>query len=152
MVEIINYAAITVWLNENSATINHSYPTLLNWTDNKTAQAWIRKAATRTEKGKALQRILCSIMLNNPIGIKSDYIEGINNTLADAFSRVFSSDSKNSSFFSLHQNFPQLKSWRRFHPSQELLLRLYSALLQGQDHGLVQIRNLGHFSQDKVTL
>jgi hypothetical protein len=150
VVEIINYAAITTLLVENPSLIKHDYPILLNWTDNTTAQSWIRKAATRTNKGKALQRILCSIMLNNSIGVKADYIEGVNNTLADAISRVFSSDSNTSSFVNLHQNFPEIKYWKRFLPSQELLSHLYSALLQGQYPGIFQIKNLGHFVQDKV--
>ena len=52
VVEIINYAAITVLFRENPILCEHLFPLLLNWTDNKTAKAWIRKAATRTKKGK----------------------------------------------------------------------------------------------------
>ena len=33
-------------------SIEQEYPMQSNWTDNKTAQAWLRKAATRTDKGK----------------------------------------------------------------------------------------------------
>jgi hypothetical protein len=152
VVEIINYAAITTLLRDGHHSLKHAHPTLLNWTDNKTAQSWIRKAATRTAKGKALQRILCSLMLNNSLGIKTDYIEGINNTLADAISRVFPSDTQSSSFYILQQNFPQLRHWKRFHPSAELLSHLYSGLLTGQDPGILQIKNLGHYSHDKLIL
>ena len=148
-VEIINYAAITLLYNNDNTICEHDQPTLLNWTDNKTALSWIRKAATRTEKGKALQRILCNIMINNPLGLQADYIKGEHNTLADAISRVFSSTSSNT-FSKLHQEFPQLKLWKRFHPSQELLSLLYSGLLKGQDPGIEQIKNLGHFSHDKI--
>ena len=91
MVEIINYAAITVFFAENSSICEHEYPFLLNWTDNKTAKVWLRKAATKTEKGKSLQRIRCSIMINNPMGVKSDYIQGEKNVIADFISRIFSS-------------------------------------------------------------
>ena len=75
-VEIINYAAASVLFEQNLSTYEHEYPFLQNWTDNKTAKAWLRKAATRTELGKSPQRILCSIMINNPMGIKSEYIKG----------------------------------------------------------------------------
>ena len=150
VVEIINYAAISTLIKDNLVTLAHEYPILLNWTDNKSAQSWIRKAATRTDKGKSLQRILCSLMINNPLGFKADYIKGETNVLADAISRTFVSNSV--SFNTLIQKFPQIQSWMRFHPSHELLSHLFSALLTGQDLGLPQIKNLGHFTRDNITL
>ena len=54
VVEIINYAAITLWFKLEPLSCPHSYPLLLNWTDNATSKTWLRKAATRTQKGKAL--------------------------------------------------------------------------------------------------
>ena len=149
VVEIINYAAVTSLMNNGYTDLPNKYPVLLNWTDNKTAQAWIRKAATRTDKGKALQRILCSLMINNPLGFKADYIQGKSNVLADSISRVFASS--NSSFSELFQNHLQMRSWMRFHPSQELLSYLFSALLTGQDQGLLPIKNFGHFTHDNIT-
>ena len=134
-------------INNKVIKNEQQFPTLLNWTDNKTAKSWIKKAATKTEKGKALQRILCSIMINNPLGIKTDYIKGETNVLADSISRVFTSSS-NTSFYKLHQTFPYLKFWMRFHPSHELLSAIYSALLTGLDPGISQIKKLGHFSRD----
>ena len=68
-VEIINYAAIIVHSKEHPSICFHEFPLLLNWTDNMTSKPWIRKAASRTKKGKALQKLLCSLMMNNPIGI-----------------------------------------------------------------------------------
>ena len=52
--EIINYAAITVLFRENKNLCNHPFPLLLYWTDNTTSKYWIKKAATKTMKGKAL--------------------------------------------------------------------------------------------------
>ena len=149
VVEIINYAAITVLFRENPTLCKHLFPLLLNWTDNKTAKAWIRKAATRTKKGKALQRILMCLMINNPVGLNAEYIPGLNNILADAISRVYSNSLSHSSFEKLFQEFPQMKYWMRFHPSQELLSALYSGLLKGQDPGLYLPKHLGHFTQGK---
>ena len=150
VVEIINYAATTHLFN--STPSKFGYATLLNWTDNKTAEAWIRKAATRTNKGKALQRTLCSLMINNPVSIKSDYIKGESNILADAISRTFSTTFSKIKFDKLFNEFPQMKSWKRFHPNQEMLSNLYSALLKEQDPGLYQIKKLGHLDQDNNTL
>ena len=73
-VEIINYAAVTLLFKNNPLLCQHSFPILLNWTDNTSSKTWLRKAATRTIKGKSLQRILCSLMINNPVGIKAEHI------------------------------------------------------------------------------
>ena len=147
LVEIINYAAVTVLFQENPTLCKNDYPILLNWTDNQTSKAWIKKAATRTAKGKALQRILCSLMINNPLGIIADYIPGELNVLADAISRVYTNSPSIPCLNKLLQEFPQLNCWNRFHPSQELLSALYSGLLLGQDPGLNLPKNLGHFVQ-----
>ena len=117
-----------------------------------TSKSWIRKAASRTNKGKALQKILCSLMINNPIGIRAEHIAGELNILADAISRTYSSSFSKLSFDKLFQEFPQMKSWNRFHPSQELLSAIYLGLLEGQDLGLCLPKTLGHFSQGKNTL
>ena len=79
---------------------------LLNWTDNITSKTWLRKAATRTKKGKALQHLLCSLMINNPLGVKADHIAGSSNVLADAISRVYTNFFSELSF---------KKSFRSFH-------------------------------------
>ena len=151
-VEIINYAAITVLFKEHPELCSHSFPLLLNWTDNMTSKSWIRKAAKRTKKGKALQRILCSLMINNPVGLQAEHIAGDKNVLADNISRIYTSPHSKFCFKKLFQEYPQMKSWNRFHPSQELLSFLYSGLLMGQDQGLCPPKHLGHFAQDKNTL
>ena len=91
-------------------------------------------------------------MINNPLFVETNYIEGKKNILADAISRVFSSSNLYNSFDALHQDFPQIKGWMRFHPSQELLSALFSALLTGQDRGIDPLNKLGHFTHDKTTL
>jgi hypothetical protein len=150
VVEIINYAAATHIFQCTPST--YEYATLQNWADNKTAEAWIKKAATKTNKGKALQRTLCSLMINNPVSIKSDCIKGESNVLADAISRTFSTTPSKTNFDNLFNKFPQIQSWKRFHPNQEMLSNLYSALLKEQDPGLYLTKKLGHFSQDKNIL
>ena len=87
-------------------------------------------------------------MINNQLGFKADYIQDINNILADSISRVFASS--NTSFDTLFQNVLQIVLLRRFHPSHELLSHLFFALLTGQDHALIQIKNLGHFTRGKI--
>ena len=127
--EIINYAAIIVCFKEHPTTCSHESQLPLNWTDNMTSKSWIRKAASKTKKGKALQNLLCSLMMNNPVGIKAEHIAGELNILADTISRTYSSSY-----------------------SKELLSAIYLGLLEGQDKGLCLPKALGHFSQDKNTL
>ena len=91
-------------------------------------------------------------MINNPIGIEAKHIAGIKNNLADAISRVYTSSYSKLSFTKVFQEFPQMRLWNRFHPSQELLYYLYSALSVGQDHGLCPPNHLGHFVQGNDTL
>ena len=97
-VQIINYAAITVMFKEHPELCPHGFPLLLNWIDNMSAKSWIRKACTKSGKGKALQRILCILMMNNPVRIKAEHIAGLENTLADAISRIYSTKYSNVCF------------------------------------------------------
>ena len=105
-------------IKEKPSMCKNTFPLLLNWTDNISAKTWLRKAATRSNKGKAIQHLLCSLMINNPVGIKADHIAGSENILADAISRVYNSSYSKFSFTKIFQEFPQMKSWKRFHPSQ----------------------------------
>ena len=84
-------------------------------------------------------------MIDNPLGIIADYIRREFNVLADAISRVYTKFPSISYLNKLFQEFPQLKCWNRFHPSQELLSALYLGFLKGQDPGLSLPKNLGHF-------
>ena len=151
-VEIINYSAISLWLSLNKESCKNPYPVLLNWTDNMSSKFWIKKVASKSKKGRALQRLLCAIMINNPLGLSTEYIPGEDNVLADTISRIYSSSSNDKSFELLFKNFPQIKLWQRFQPSQELLSAIYLALLQEQDQGLCPPKNLGRFTQDRDTL
>ena len=81
---------VTMLFNNEHSSYTHEFPVLLNWTDNTSAKTWLRKAATRTNKGKSLQRLLCTLMINNPVGIKAEHIAGLSNTLTDAISHVYS--------------------------------------------------------------
>ena len=109
---------------------------MLNWTDNSTSKAWIKKVATKTMKGKALQRILCILMINKPVGIQVEHIAGIKNILANAISRIYSKHNSVPCLKKLMQEFPMMKSWNRSLPSQESLSDLYLGLLEGREPGI----------------
>ena len=69
-------------------------------------------------------------MINNPVCLKADFILGVDNTLADAISRVYSKSAPPICFCSLMQAFLEMLSWTRLHPRKDLLSHLYSVLLE----------------------
>ena len=152
LTEIIYYTAVIVRFLQYKTLCVQPYPILLNWTDNQTSQAWIKKAATRILKGKAPQRIICFLVINNLLGIKADFIPGVKKILADVISHTYSNSNSPPSIINLFKEFPEIKSWRRFHPSQELLSLLFSALLEGREPGLCHPKTLGHFLAANSTL
>ena len=54
VIETINYTAITFLFQTRLELCKYIFPILLNWTDNSSAKSWIKKAAAKTTKGKAL--------------------------------------------------------------------------------------------------
>ena len=75
--EIISYVAVTVLFKNDSNLCSQPYSLLLNLTDNKNSEAWIKKAASKTVKDSHLQCIFCILMINNHVGLKAKYIEGV---------------------------------------------------------------------------
>ena len=143
--ELINFAAVLTFTAQHPLWAGHPYPTCLNWTDNCAARAWLRKAALKSSMARSLQRVLCKMMIDSPVGIKADYIQGVQNKTADSISRVYSNSSTPPSYSSLLAQIPKLRSYARFHPSPELLSLLYSMLL-GESNSDPQLPNrLGHF-------
>ena len=74
------------------------------------AKTWLKKAVTKKDKRKFLQRVLCSIMITNPVGLKAEFILGIDNTLADGIPRIYSKSPANIFFRSFIQVFPVILS------------------------------------------
>ena len=84
-------------------------------------------------------------MINNPVGLKAEHIAGESNILADKISRIYNSSYSEYSFHNLFQEYPQMKLWSRFHPSQELCSSLFTGLLVGAKVGYSRPKTLGHF-------
>ena len=150
--EIINFAAALTFHSLHPTWAGHPFPTLLNWTDNRTARAWLRKAALKSDMARRLQKILCSLMITPPLGLSGDYIQGVDNVIADSISRVYSNTNEIPSYDSLLQNFPQLRTYQRFQPSPEFLSLIYSALLLEPSKELQLPSKLGHFIPGRNTI
>ena len=72
----------------------------------------------------------CALMINNPVGISVAHITTKHNVIADRISRIKRKTNTIPEFSSLLQDFPQLKSCKRFHPSNELISLIMDILLQ----------------------
>ena len=101
--EIINFATVTTLYQNDTSLCRCHYPFLLNWTDNQTSKAWIKKSVSKIVKGKVFQRI---IMINNLVGLKADFIKGTKIILADRISRLYSNSSTPPFFHSLTHEIP----------------------------------------------
>lgn len=109
---------------------------LLNWTGNRTAIAWARKAASTNSSGKALSCILCAAQRDQKLGLTSDFIQGKFNITADAISCIHPSSGCTPNFTTLKQVIPGLQGFHRFLISRQFLSILLQALLTGLDPGV----------------
>ena len=146
---LINYAAATDAFALITDKSKPQYPVLLNWADNTAAISWTKKMCKSSEGGKALSRILCSQMINNPMGLNAAHVAGVENILADRISRIHTSNT-NPEFDKLMQEFPTLQSCRRYHPSPKLVSQISQALLSGLAVDPTKPQPKGHFEAAKA--
>ena len=126
---IITYVAgyhVMVQVNPSS---QDPYPLLELWADNTSAESWILKASKSSLIGRALSRIQCALMINNPVGIWSGYINTHDNIIADRISRILTESLIPFEMPKLFKEFPELRGCRRFQPSPELISLITEALL-----------------------
>jgi hypothetical protein len=108
-----------------------------------------QKMCKSSEGGKALSRILCSQMINNPLGLNASHVAGVDNIIADRISRVHPSNT-NPEFAGIMQEFPTLKSCCRYHPNPKLVLQISQALLSGLAVDPTKQQPKGLFAAAKV--
>lgn len=127
---IINYAAVSLYFKENHDPSN-PYPTALLFADNTTAESWSIKGCKRSLMGRSLGRLLCALLINNPVGLSLARVSTHDNKIADEISRLKHEQDSLTFFASLAASHPQLRTCRRFHPNPELISAISAALLHG---------------------
>jgi len=143
---IISYAASILTIQQSSS-LPQPNPVIHIYSDNTTAVSWTKRAVSSTILGKNLGFLLTSLMISNPhIGLSSSHIAGEANDLADKISRMKSTNKIHISFSSILQTYPELKGYKRYHPSPELLLHLWACLSSTTVQAIPKIENLGHFT------
>ena len=147
---IVSYNAILDAIELLGKLHNIPHPKSLILSDNTSADSWTRKIASSSLIGKALCRILCSLLVNQVAGLDSAHISGNDNDCADNISRLTKDSLK--SISALFQKYPKLASYHRYHPAPELISLIYNALLNNSEEVPMPLRLKGHFSVGKNTL
>jgi len=128
--ELINYAAGTYFwhVEDNCTKMNIPYPRMLNRADNKSAESWAIKGCKKSLLGRRLGRLQCAMMINNPLGLDTEYVNTKSNVIADRLSRCKTLSDAFLEFDLLKQEYPQLRHCRHFQPSNELISCILDAL------------------------
>ncbi len=131
---IIYYcAALHIVLSKNPT--NDPYPVLLNITDNTSALSWTTGACRKFRIGCLLACFFCSILINSPLGINSQWISMLHNAIADDIfcAKTAASEYTHSypsfDYSSLQQKYPELSHCSFFQPAPELISLIWEIVL-----------------------
>ena len=112
------------------------------------ANSWTEKLSTSNLKGRVLSQLFCRLMINNSLGINTNFVAGVNNIVVDTISRICPSSGSAPNLTSLIQVFLELTSCQHFHPSAELLSCLMQGLLSKLESKVNQLLILEYLTQD----
>ncbi|KAL3786424.1 hypothetical protein ACHAWO_007976 [Cyclotella atomus] len=126
------------------------YLTVLLRADNKSAEAWTRKGCKISMAGRALGRLQCARMMNNPVGLSSEYINTKENKIPDEISRIESEAKLLPAISKLYQKYPSIGACRCFHPNPELISYIMAALCSQQLINPLTIRELVQKNPGKI--
>ncbi len=129
---IINYcAALHIFRTTNATEDPH--PVLLNITDNASALSWTLHTCKRSRIGCLLARFFCSLLINSPLGINSQWISTDDNKIANNISCLKKqSDTNSAPFFNyttLKQTYPELNHCSFFQIQPELISKIWEIVL-----------------------
>ncbi len=129
---IINYCA-TLYVVRTYPVMDNPHPAILNVTDNSSALSWTLHTCKQSKIGQMLACFFCSLLINLPLGINSQWISTIDNKIADSVSRLKKHSNNNSSpFFDytiLKQTYPELRHCSFFQIQPELILLIWDIVL-----------------------
>jgi hypothetical protein len=120
---IINYCASLHVFMTRSIT-NDPHPILLNVTNNASALSWTNYTCRKSKLGRLLAWFFCSLLINSPLGINSQWISADDNKIAKDISHIKKTSSNtlhSSNYSSLHQMYPELTHCSFFQIQPELI-------------------------------
>jgi hypothetical protein len=131
---IINYCAALHTVFTKKPTSN-PYPVLLNVTDNLSALSWTIGACRKSRIVRLLARFFCSLLINSPLGINSQWISMLHNAIVNDISRAKTATSEcthshpSFDYSSLQQKYPELSHCSFFQPAPELISLILEIVL-----------------------
>ena len=126
---VINYVAAYHFYKHNPDP-DDPFPLVRLFGDNAAAESWMSKACTSSLIGRALGRVLCALMIDNPVGTDIDHVTSEDNEVSDRISRIKSESNTLIGIDSLLQDYPKLSGCRQFQPSSKLISLLMDAISQ----------------------
>jgi len=127
--ELISYAAsYHYFLSHPDPT--DPYPVVLLNVDNTACESWVLKACKSSLPGRALSRLQCAMMINNPVGIHAGHVSTKANVIADKISRIKKETNSIRDFAVILQEYPELIGCKRFQPSAVLISHIMDAISQ----------------------
>ncbi len=111
----------------NMNPTNNPYPVLLNVTNNVSTLSWTTGACCKSKIGCFLACFFCSLLINLPLGINSQWISMLYNAIPDDIScaKNAASDHIHShpwfDYSSLQQKYLELSHCSFFRPAPELI-------------------------------
>ena len=140
---IINYCVSLHVFTTRSIT-NDPHPVLLNVIYNASTLSWTNHTCRKSKLGRLLAWFFCSLLINSPLGINSQWISTDDNKIADDISQIkktLSNSLHSFDYSSLHQTYPELIYCSFFQIQPELILLIWDILLNKKwpTHKEVQI-------------
>jgi len=125
------------------------HPVLLNVTDNTSALSWTTGTCRKYKIGCRLARFFCSVLINPPLGVNSQWISTVANEIADDISclKKLLQQQSNSShvsfdYISLKQRYPELKHCSFFQIQPELISLIWEIVLTEKWPCHEEVKNL----------
>jgi hypothetical protein len=132
MMVIINYCT-TLHVVRTSPVTEDPHPVILNITDNSSALSWTLHTYKQSKIGQMLACFTCSLLINLPLGINSQWISTIDNKIADNISHPKKQSDNNSSpafdYTILKQTYPELRHCSFLQIQPELILLIWDIVL-----------------------
>lgn len=148
-INVLEYAAILIsflaaiyFLRERNYLSIDPHPVVLLRGDNTASESWAKKGSKHSPMGRALGRLQCALMIDNPVGFRQLHISTKENVIADGISRVEREAHFPRAFFALCQKYPALIGCRRFSPSSELISCVMDAILSADCKNPVDLSRL----------
>jgi hypothetical protein len=129
---IINYCATLhfVW---TSPVTDNPHPVILNVTNNSSTLSWTLHTCKQSKIRRMLACFFCSLLIDSPLGINSQWISKINNKITDDISHLKTQSDNNSSpafdYTILKQMYPELRHCSFFQIQPELILLIWDIVL-----------------------